>query len=440
MTTSVWNAVRRGRRRRPDEVGEVGEDDSALACTAGRQRGLPARDDGQIGVMTSSGCRGRRRPSLLTTVASGALVITVGALSACSATTSSQPEDLWIGPTQVAGISTLGDGWSDVDDGLLVTPTLAVQVDQVKRADGLSPKDCEVLPCDAAGAAVADVAQDGITAADGHDLVAVVLRAPLRGAPYASVVDEAGTAIAIGGHDVSTSELTQVQIGSPAAIILSVPDETESLDLSVTLTDRTMTLDLLSGRPADDADTALVAPLSEVMPQLIDPNPYAASGRMRVAAGGSALRFPFGYEWSFADQIVWTPWLPSSGWAEDGRAWITLDQVSVRTTTPERDLRGLLYPRATVDLRASWSLTPDGGGPIRPDAPIVDLSGDTASTTDLVWQVPAGTTSGSLGLDTVGSLEVYLDDDPDFEPRSPRWTREPEPLELDVDFTTAPTS
>lgn len=372
-----------------------------------------------------------RGSRLLLPLLVGALVLT-----GCTQHPAEQSNTLWLGPQPLVGTSELEDGWTRFSgrDGLFVTPTVALQVAQVKRADTLTAEDCEILDCSAADPGVGEQdPEHGITALDGRDLVAVVLRAPQVQAPYPGLATSAKLRV-VGGEvprELAFDELMALQSGSFVRFVMAMPDDTENLHLEVRMGGRRMSFDLLSGEPAKDADTRLVAPLRDVRPQPIEPQSYRATALLEAISDGPT-RFRSAFSWRFGDSLRWSPWNPADGWAPKGSAWLTLGEVSAGVD-PKGGYGNVYDAAFTLDMRRSVTVRPKGRAPRLSDGGRHRLYVDQPVTQDLQWKVPADSTSGTLQVRTAADVEVFVWD-AEERTSTARWVEATKPLRFAYDL------
>lgn len=375
----------------------------------------------------------RRRLSVPVLTVVGCLA--TGALAACTAKTEAVAADYESELRDVVGISELDDGWTTFEDpqGRLVMPGVTVAVDRVKRADSLSAEECEVLDCEL------PPDQEGaeIEAADGHDLLAVVFRAPERATPPTS---GSSGKLTVGTDTVRYDlplEFPDLNLGQAKALILSVPDDSGDAEVTATGADQVARLSLSTGELADDEASQQAAGYLDVRPDPVSPQAHRAVGTMRARTDRGPVDFRLRIDWALTGQIERTPYLPQLGWAEPGRAWLTMGQA---TPTLQRDWDSdVNVDDYELDHRETFTVTPDGGKPI-PAAPGTSLVGSYYGAAGImpVWNVPADLTSGTITIDPSGEIDIDIwrgDEYPEV--RSVDWARgkAPEPLEIEFDLS-----
>lgn len=377
----------------------------------------------------------RRRFAWPTLTIVGCLAV-VG-LSACSTSMESVGADYRADLHEVVGVSDLDDDWTVFADpqGRLVMPGVSIAVDRVKRADSLSPDECRVLDCQLAD----DQEGSGIQAADGHDLLAVVFRAPERPVPV-SVVGP--SVLTVGTDGVSydlASELRGLSVGEARAVILSVPDDAAAASVTTTAEEQTASLDLSTGDLADDEGSQQAAGYLDMQPAPLPVQAYEAAGRMRARTADGPLDFRLAVDWTLSGQVRRQPFHPRLGWAEPGRAWLTIGAVTPVSAWKWYD--DFHVDGYDVDLAESFTLVPSDGEPVRaqPGNALIGAYYGGGNPVEPVWDVPADLTSGTITLAMTGELdiEVWRDGD-DPEVRSVDWIRGQAPEPLEIDFDLAP--
>lgn len=376
---------------------------------------------------------------MLPAVLTGVVLLAAAALTGCTQHPAQQSSDLWLGPEAIVGVSELGDDWTRLSapDGLLVMPTVAVQVDRLKRADTLSSEDCAILDCSAADPGMDEQdPEHGLQAWDGDDLVAVILRAPAADPPFRDAEGLAGLTVTVGQDErqIEPEELQAAQVGTFVRFITTIPDDAETLDLAITHDGVTGRLDLLSGDLVEEAATGWLAALRDGSRATIERTDPRSRGTMRTT--DSRKRFPFWVGWRFPSILVRSPWTPSLGWAGEARTWLLLDPVTV-STPPETGTRVSL-DEAEVDEKRSLIVTARNG---RPTAPVEGLSSSYGGAAGpIAWRVPDDTRSGTLRVGAVVEVQVYDWHGSTSGQQGAVWARAPKPLDIDFEFPAPPAS
>jgi hypothetical protein len=231
-------------------------------------------------------------------------------------------------------------------------------------------------------------------AAPGHELVLAAI-ANRRDPDMEPVPDPTREPVVevVAGEQRTPLE-TMPEPGTLAFLLVSVPEGGEAL-LRLEDEGRSQSIDLRTAERTEQVDGFYAEARQDI------DTTYTGAGGLPGLDPSSGAPVPIAYELVLPlDEAQRKAWVAHSGYAADGRAWleVVVGDLAVTPATLEGrrpletcPLVRTLSPALATNL--SFTLTDENGGEIRAEP---DLIGKVAETGSVVFDVPAGFTSGTL--------------------------------------------
>lgn len=329
----------------------------------------------------------------------------------------------------------LVDGIKTVDDGQLKGPHFNLRMGAVAVTDSLDSTQAAAL-------SLGD--GDGVRAARKHEFVLVEFDTDSNSPPPWDPSTAPPTAvISVGDQQIpftlpgSWDESIASFMVPFTVVAISVPVGTDPL-LQVTDDKVTQTLNLRTGERGDDAVPLYYAPRH----QDLDLPAYDAAGVVTTPANGVPVSRPYTVSFTMGDDVSGdlSPWVPDSGWAQPGRAWLGFGGFTVDSdgyTFDAAQFQPLL--RFSLDFATTFTLTmPDGTKVQAQPGTIADVELDSLTSMTTIgfngyearFNVPSDFDTGTVSVLPAGNLVASYTEG-DF---PAAWTQPSAPLDVPIDL------
>jgi hypothetical protein len=229
-------------------------------------------------------------------------------------------------------------------------------------------------------------------AAPGQELVAVGFGNPVE-SPYEEDKKEPVTVTVLAGERETKLDRTTMPF-SGGGLLVSV-QAGAPVTLQVADAGRTFTYDLRAGKRGPDAVALFQQPGRRGK---IDGS-YTGTGRLTYRSDARSLKVDISFRGWYL-----TPWLPSSGWAADGRAWLLLT-VGITTDGLSYDIRKREFPiKIFVETAATFAIAGADGVTYRPVARSINASTVSIADHSVVTDVPATFAGASVTVTPAGPI------------------------------------